>query len=117
MTVVRVVQMAIDEVVDMIPMWDGLVTAAFAVLMGGLVAFARVSGRTFGGIRLRHLYAALVEVIAVSCVQAAVVQIIDVVFVADGHVTTVFTMDVGVVAVDLVRGQRIPPTSLCAKWT
>jgi len=44
MPVVRMMEMAVDEVVDVVPVRHGLVAAAGAVLMLGVVAAAAVIG-------------------------------------------------------------------------
>ncbi len=81
---VRMMQVAIDEVIDMIPVRHRFVPAARAVDLGGIVAGA---GRGVPvGIRGAHFDDVLVHMIAVRMMQMPVVQIIDVPVVFDRRV-------------------------------
>ncbi len=77
---VRVVQVSGDEVVDVFPMRDRLVSAPCPVLMIRTVIFAAMAVRARAGLVRKHV---LVDVVAVNAVQMAVVQIVDVVVVPD----------------------------------
>jgi hypothetical protein len=108
---VRVVQMAVDQIVDVVAVRHRLVAATRPVLVPRLVAGAAVIGRAAVGIAGRHLDDVLVDVIAVGMVQVAVVQIVDVVAVANGAMTAVGTVLVRVIGVVRLRarGHRRPP--------
>jgi hypothetical protein len=80
---VRTVQPPLDQVVDVIAVRDGLVSAAFAVRV------RRVATDGIGvaaGVRLIDRDHVLVDVPLVGVVQVAVVQKVDVIVVAHGGV-------------------------------
>lgn len=100
MVAMRVMQVAVDEVINMIPVRDGGMTAAGAMNMAGLVACAAVSGRA--GIRVGRCNGndMLINMVAMGMMQMAVMQIIDMIAVTNSDVTTagaVFMLVVGVV--------------------
>ena len=92
---VRMVQMAIDEVIDVVAMRHRFVAAAgamhvaVAVMVGG--ADVRVGGADGDGV--------FIDVVAVRVVQVAVVQVINVAFVLDGGVAAACAVLVFVVGV------------------
>jgi hypothetical protein len=92
--------MAVVHVVDVIPVGDGLVTAALAVL----VVVGVVSG--VGSI------GALIPMALVLVVSTALVEVVDMVPVLDGRMPTLRTVDVGVVFVDVMSAHD--RASLCA---
>ena len=75
---VRVVQMAVDQIVDVVAVRHRLVAAPGSVLVPRLVPGAAVVRRAAVGIAGRHLDDVLIDVIAMRMVQVAVVQIVDV---------------------------------------
>jgi hypothetical protein len=97
---VRVVEVIAHQVVKMIAVGHGFMTAAWTVNMAGLMARTGVLRRA--GIRVLRgdLQRALVDVISVHGMQAAVVQIVHVAAVADGRVTAAFAVDVRVLRMD-----------------
>ena len=96
---VRVVQVAIDEVIDVVAMWHRFVAAAGAVDVSGFVAAAVVVGRA--GVRVGGADgdAVFIDVVAMRVVQVAVVQVIDVAVVLDGGVAAARAVLVRVVGV------------------
>lgn len=102
MAPVRVVEVIADQIVDVIGVGHGFMTAARTVNMAGFVALADVLRRA--GIRVLggNFQRALVDVIAVHGVQAAVVQVVHVASVADGGVTAAFAVDMRVLRMDPV---------------
>jgi hypothetical protein len=86
---VRVVQVAVDEVVDVIAMRHRLVPAARPVLMPRLVPLAAMLGCAAVGVLVRHLDHVLVDVIVVRMMQVTVVQVVDVILMANGGVTAI----------------------------
>lgn len=102
MPVVRVMQVAVDEVVDVIAMRYRLVSAPVAVLVICLVAVAGVIGGTDRGIGIVDGDHMLVHMILMRTVQVPVVQVVDMIAVLDGDMAAVRTVDVVVVAVDRV---------------
>ena len=96
---VRMMQMAIDEVIDVVAMRHRFVAAARAMHVAGFVAVAvmvggadvRVGGADGDGV--------FIDVVAVRVVQVAAVQVINVAFVCDGGVTAIRAVLVFVVGV------------------
>ena len=111
MVAVRVVQVAIDKVIDVVAMRhrfvaaagavdvSGFVAAAGAVDVSGFVAAAVVVGRA--GVRVGGADgdAVFIDVVAMRVVQVAVVQVIDVAVVFDGGVAAASAVLVRVVGV------------------
>jgi hypothetical protein len=95
------VQMAIYKVVHVITMRYGRVATVFAVNVSLIVRRAVVAWRTFLGIRRIDVNAVLVEVIAMSVMQVAVVKIVGVAVMPHSHMAAVGAMHVGVSAVML----------------
>jgi hypothetical protein len=102
-TVVRVMQVAIDEVVGVITVRDGLVAAATTVCGAATgVAFAvplRRAPQRMSQVDSEHM---LIDVTCVRVMHVAVVQEVGVVIVLHGHVTTVGAVLVRVVGVGRV---------------
>ncbi len=106
---VRVMEMPVHQIVDVIPVRHGLVTAIRAVDVRGVMPLARVIRGAFRGVRPADLEPVLIHVIPVGMVQVAVVQVVHVVVVLDGHVAAVRAVLVIVVAVFLAAHLRFPP--------
>ena len=85
---VRMVQMAVHQVIDMIAMRHQLMAAARAVHMACGVTGALVAWRAALGIVGAHRQAVLVDVIAVHMVQVTVMQIVNVAIVLDRRMAT-----------------------------
>lgn len=96
---VRVVQVAVDEVVDVVAMRHRLMPATGAVLVPRLVSLAAMLGRAAIRVLRSHLNGVLVDVVAVHVVQVPVVQVIDVVAVPQPGVPAPGAVLVGVVGV------------------
>ena len=71
MVAVRVVQVAVDQVVDVVTVRDGFVAATGAMDVAGLVAAAFVLGRAAVGVGGRDRDHVLVDVVAMRMVQVA----------------------------------------------
>jgi hypothetical protein len=95
----RMVQMSVDQVVDVIAVWHRLVSAAWTVHMMRVVPAAPVLGRAPIGIGRRHLYRVLIDVIAVHMMQMAVVEVVHMVAMANGRMPAPGTVLVRVVDV------------------
>ena len=104
----RMVEMAIDHIIDVIAVRDLFVSAARAMLMAAL-DFRRAT-RRICRINRNHV---LVDVIGVDMVQVAVVEIIDMPRVADSGMATICTVLVGVVDVVLFRASSHILDLLC----
>jgi hypothetical protein len=92
MLAVRVVQVSIDQVVDVIAVGHRLMAAVRAmVVVSGVLAtiVVRSALRRVGG---GHLQMVLFDALRPHVVQMAIVQVIDVALVADGRVATAGTV-------------------------
>ena len=99
MVAVRVVQVAVDQVVDVVTVRDGFVAATGAMDVAGLVAAAFVLGRAAVGVGGRDGDHVLVDVVAMRMVQVAVVQVVDMTVMPDGRVAAAGAMGVVMVGV------------------
>lgn len=112
MVAVRMVQVAIDQVVDVVAMRNRLVTTSRAVLVARLMSGALVIGRAAIGVRSGDLDLVLVNVVGVHVMEMAVMQIIDVIAMLDSRVTAagaVLVRVVGVVWLGTRRHGRLLP--------
>lgn len=94
---VRVVQVAVDEIVDMVAVRNGFVPAARTVYMIRIMAAALVIGGAAVWVGFCHRDDMLVNVIAMHVMQMAVVQIIDVAIMQDRQMAAVGAVLMGVV--------------------
>lgn len=85
---VRVVQMAIHRVIDMVAMRHGLMAATWPVYMTCGVAVALVGRRAAIRVEGIHRQAVLVDMIAMHMVQMTIVQIVNVAIVLNSRMTT-----------------------------
>ena len=106
MVAMRMVQVSFDEVVGVVAVRDGRMSAIVAVAMLGAMAAALVAGRAGGGVLLVDGEPVLVGVPLVGMVEVAVVEIVHVPFVDDRGVTAVGAVDVVVLCVRLVVAHR-----------
>jgi len=106
MTGVRVMEVAIDQVVDMVAVRHGLVSTAGAMNVPGRVSVAGMTRRASCGVCGVDRDRALVDVIAVSRVEVAIMEIVDMAAVPYRAVPAVGTVDVIVLGVNLVRAHR-----------
>jgi hypothetical protein len=91
MTAMGVVKTAVHEVIDVIAMRHGFMTAAWSMAMGVLVDLFCATHRILG----IHLDDMLFGMSAARMHKAAIVQIVHVVPMADSHMTTVWAVLVG----------------------
>ncbi len=101
-TVVGMVEVAIDQVIHVIAVGDGLVATRGTVAMAGLMRAAGVIRRAGGGVGGVHCQRMLIDMVAVRRVEMPVVQIVNVIVMDDGRMSAIFAVHVGVVVVDLV---------------
>jgi hypothetical protein len=108
---VRVVQMAVDQIVDVVAMRHCLVTASRAMLVPGLMPLAAVLRRAAVGVPRRYLDYVLVDVVTVRMMQVSIVQVVDMIAVAYRRVTAVRAVRMRVVGVVgfLARRHGWPP--------
>jgi hypothetical protein len=111
---VRVVQVPVHEVVEVVPMGNRVVPAAGSVRMALGVAAARVRGSARAGVRLVDADRTLIDVVVVHAVQVTVVEVVGVASVSDRGMTAPGTVGVRVVGVNGVfaHGLLSLPVSL-----
>ena len=108
-------QMAVDEIVNVIAMRDRLVAAVGAMDMGSIVAAAVMALGAAGGVRLAYFHHMLIDMAFMRAMQVAVVEVVDVVVMLDCGMTAVGAMLVRMVLVDFViDGHRVVRPFLCA---
>jgi hypothetical protein len=92
---VGVMEVAVDEVVDVVAVGDGGMAAVGAVLVAFFVAVAGVLGSAIGGVGFVDGQGMLLNLVPFDVVQMAVVQVIDVAVVDDAGVATTWAVLVG----------------------
>lgn len=96
----RVMEVPGDQVVDMVSVGNGFMTASRTMDMRRLVPSASMFGRADLGIARAHLDGVLVDVVAVHAVQVPVVQVIHMVAMKNGLVAAAGPMYMSVSFVD-----------------
>ena len=86
--VVRMMEVAVDQVVDVIAVRHRLVAAAGAVLMLGVVSAAAVIWSALGWVGVADLDRMLIDVVVVRTVEVPVVEIVDMTGMHDRGVPT-----------------------------
>ena len=98
-----VVQVAIDDVVDVIPVGHSLMTASWSVYVVFIMTCAGVIGRAGVWIFLIHVKAVLIYVVSMHVMKMAVMNIVDVISMPNRCVATIRPMHVCVVHVFFAR--------------
>jgi hypothetical protein len=106
MTVVLMVKVTVDEIVDVTAMRNGGMTAAGTMAMSGVMGAADVPIRARAGVRSTHRDGVFVDVAVMVVMQMPVVEIVDVIVVADREVSTVVSVNVTVILVRTMRGSH-----------
>lgn len=101
MVAMRMVQMSVHEVVDMVAVGHGGMAAAGSVNMTFFVAAALVTGGAAVGVGGVNLHDVFIHVSCVGMVQVAVVEIIDVIVVLNRQVSTTGAVLMVVICVNL----------------
>jgi hypothetical protein len=109
MVAMRVMQVAVDEIIDVIPVRHGGMAAAWAMNVAGRMRAATVIRRAGRGVRPRHFQDVLLHLAAVGIMQVAVVEIVHVVSVLNGGVPATWPMLMRVVR---MTGHKTPPWSV-----
>lgn len=102
-SVVGMMQVTVDEIIHVIAVRYGFVTAAFAMHVGCIVAATSVAAGASSrvcGVDGERMF---VEVAVVGVVQMAVVDVVDVAVVQDGGMPAAGAVDMGMIVVDVVR--------------
>lgn len=102
MSFVEVVEVAIDEVIDMVAVGNGFMAAAGAVNMVSGMAGAGVAAGAGGRIGGGDFEGVFVEVAFMGMVEVTIVQVVDVAIVDDGGVAAAGAMHVRVVGVNVM---------------
>jgi hypothetical protein len=97
MVAVGEVQVAIDEVADVVAVRYGLVSASRSVDVAFLMSGTGVIGCAAHGVRRADVDDVLVDVAVVHMMQVPIVDVVDMVAVTDGCVAASRAMDVGVI--------------------
>lgn len=92
MVAVLMVKTSIDQIIRVIAMWDGFMTAAGPMEMILVMADMTRQRITTGGIGRAHVDHMLIDMIAVRMVKVAVMKVIDMVIMLHGHVAATGTM-------------------------
>jgi hypothetical protein len=93
---VRMVQVPVDQVIDMIAVRDRFVAAAGAVLMGFVMLSAIVAGRAIAGVGAVHFQPMFFDPALAYVMQVAVVQVVDMVVVLDRGMAAILAVLVSV---------------------
>jgi hypothetical protein len=101
MAAARVVQVAFDEIVDVVAVGHRIVTTVGTMRMGRVVTGTDMTRLAPGRVGVVDRDDVLVDVIAVRVVQVTVVQVVDVVPMPHGRVAAVGAVNVGVALVCL----------------
>ena len=100
MIAVRMVQVSVDEVVGVIPMRNGFVTAARSVPMSRIVSATAVLGGAPIRIRFAYFDYMLVDVIFMRMMEMTVVKIVDVAVVPNRDMTALGSVDMRMIGVN-----------------
>ena len=117
MVAVRMMQVAVDEIVDVVAVRHRLVPATWPMLMTRLVPGAAMLGRAAVGILRRDLDHVLVDMVAVHVMQVPIVQVVDMIAMPHGGVATVGTVLVCVIGVMRFFARRHGGLPACAIFT
>lgn len=97
MIAVRMVQMAVDEIIDMIAVWDRFVAAARTMDVGSIVSGAVMVGRATIRILVAHLNPMFIHVTRVRVVKMTIVEVVHVVAMPNRDVAALWSVRVIVV--------------------
>jgi hypothetical protein len=100
----RMMQVAVDQIIDMIAMRHRLVTAIRTVLVIARMAAAIMIRRALVGIAGAHVDGVFVEVILMRVMKVAIMEIVHVIAVLYRGVAAARTMLVGMVVMDVMLG-------------
>ena len=100
---VHVVQVAIDQIIDVIPMRDSLMPTPRPMNMGSVVATTAMIRGARGRVGRVNSEDMLVNMVAMGVVQMTVMQVVDMTLMQDGGVAAAWTMGVCVVVVRHAR--------------
>lgn len=99
--------MAVDQIVNVIAVGNGLMAAAGAVDVSGVMRATGVLGGALGRVGGGEADRVFVDVAIVGMVQVAVVEIVDVIIVLDGGMTAASLMMVGMFGMNGAGGHKL----------
>ena len=113
MIAVRMVQVTVNKIINVIPMRHRLMSALRAMHMPRRVTAA--AGRALIGIFRTHLDGMFIHMLAVWMMEMAIMQIVDVITVANGRVATAGAMLMVVVRMvrEIATAHRLLPSQAC----
>lgn len=110
---VRMMQMPVHKIIDMVAMRNRGMSAIGAVPMALVVSAAGMRRRALCGIRRTDCQSVFFDNRSIHMMEVAIVQIIDVPFVNDSRVSTAGTMLMGMICVLMCHAQS-PSCEVCA---
>ena len=113
MAAIRVVQVAVDKVIDVIAMRDRGMSASRAVFVSAIVGATIVFWSAARGILAANLQSVLVHVIAVLVVEMRIVEIIGVSVVVHCHMTASAAVGVWMICMDFMFSFHSLPLACC----
>jgi len=116
MVPMRMVEMPVDEVVDMIPVRNGFVPAAGAMHMVCVVRPAGVVSGAPRRIGFIHVDLVLIDVVLVGVMKVAVVEVVDVIAVLHGRVATIGPMLMAMLGVRFTGHDKASPLRWVIHW-
>ncbi len=103
------VQMAVDQIVDMVSVRNGLVATVCAMAMSGLMSITAMGRRASSRVLCGDTEPMFIDMVAMRMMQMSIVQVVGVAVMGDGRMPAVRSMLVGVLFVDgVVVHQRTP---------
>lgn len=102
-SIVGIVQMAINEIAGVVTMGNCFMATARSMYMVGVMPRAVMAFSTFVWIHISHLDYMLIHVIPMGMVKVPIVEIVDVIAMLDGGVTTAWTMGVIVILMNFAN--------------
>jgi len=112
MAVVRMVQTAPHQIIDMVAVRHRRMTTTGSMRVSGWTGVLR---RARIGIHVTHLQPALIEMIAVRCMQTTVVQVVDVRSMTHRQMAATAAVHMRVVAVNCVTRHANPIETDCRR--
>ena len=108
MVSVRMVEMPVDEVVEMISVGNGFVTTARAMHMVCVVPPACVVRGAASRVRLIHVDRVLIDVVLVGVMEMAVVKVVHVIAMLHGGVAAIGSVLVAMLGVGFAGHDKAP---------
>ena len=108
MVSMRMVQMPVDEVIEMIPVRNGFVTAAGTMHMVCVVPRASVVSGAASRVGFVNVDRVLIDVVLVGVMEVAVVKVVHVITMLHGGVATISPVLMAMFGVHSAAHERVP---------